>query len=162
MKNGYSINKLSELVNRDRRTIKKVLELAKADSSGGYTIEQYVEAMVEHEITKRLQSSDGEETINGDYERARKDREQADKLAIENQVRRGELMVVTEVRKGWETIVSLMRARMLSLPSRSAGKVASESKVAVCNDILMQEIRQILEEISNGSRYGVEDDAEEE
>jgi phage terminase Nu1 subunit (DNA packaging protein) len=147
-------NQLAEIVGVTSRTLtewqKEGLPFApKRGRENGYNTAEVIEWIVAKEVSKKLVLSDGQ-AIDADYERARKDREMADRIAMENRVRRGELMEIEQVKKGWIDILSTVKSRILSLPSRSASKVASEKKAELCNEILMQDCRNILEEMSSG------------
>ena len=67
-------------------------------------------------------------TINGAYERARKDRETADKLAMENRGRRGEFVEAAEIEETWALILMRVRARILGTLPAFALLVATESE----------------------------------
>lgn len=58
-------------------------------------------------------------------ERARKDKELADKYAAENAVRRGELLPISEAESAWAGFVMNARARLLRLPTDCAALVGS-------------------------------------
>ena len=88
--------------------------------------------------------------INGAYERARKDKETADKLQLENQVRRGELVEATEVELLWSMVLMRVRTRILALPSMLAPMVAAEDEPGHCYKLLDQHFQEALEELSRG------------
>ena len=88
--------------------------------------------------------------INGSYERARKDKETADKLQLENQVRRGELLEATEVEAMWSMILMRVRTRIQTIPSTIAPLVAAENEPGDCHKILDQQCREALDELSRG------------
>lgn len=58
---------------------------------------------------------DGFEAIDPDYERARKDKEMADKLALGNMRTRGETVDISAVKKFGETVMVAIRQRILAM-----------------------------------------------
>ena len=90
------------------------------------------------------------ERINGAYERARKDKETADKLQLENQVRRGELLEAAEVEAMWSMVLMRVRTRILALPSTLAPLVATEDDRGACYALLHEHCQEALEELSRG------------
>lgn len=59
--------------------------------------------------------ADGFEEIDPDYERARKDKEMADKLALGNMRTRGETVDIAAVKKLGETVMVALRQRILAM-----------------------------------------------
>jgi hypothetical protein len=76
------------------------------------------------------------ETLDGNKERARKDAEAADKLALENAETRGELGRLSEMEEWFGGHVERARARLIQIPNalgqvvdpRTAGSVVAESR----------------------------------
>jgi hypothetical protein len=58
--------------------------------------------------------------LDGDQQRARKDKELADKLAMQNAITRGEVAVVEDLDAVWTAHVAAARARLLAMPSKLA------------------------------------------
>ena len=69
--------------------------------------------------------------LDGPHERARRDKEMADKLALENRTRRGELIEAEEVQRGYGSLVMAARARLIQLPDSVAPLVPPASAAAV-------------------------------
>ena len=69
--------------------------------------------------------------LDGPHARARKDKESADKLAMENRVRRGELIEAEEVQRGYGSLVMAARARLIQLPDSIAPLLPPASAAAV-------------------------------
>ena len=63
---------------------------------------------------KEIAPKDG--TYDADYERARKDKEMADKLALANSRARGELVEIAAVKKLGEKVMVAIRNRLLNMP----------------------------------------------
>jgi len=88
-------------------------------------------------------------TINAAYERARKDREAADKLALENRRRRGELVEASEIEAVWSVILMRVKTRILAMPNALAAMLAIESEPAACRDLLDEACRDALEKLAH-------------
>ena len=86
--------------------------------------------------------------IDGRHEKARKDKEAADKLALENRVRRGELVEAGDVETEWTNILMRVRSRLLSMPTALAPLVSPEDDPAVIEDIISGSVREALDELS--------------
>lgn len=105
-------NALAELTGKSWRTVKRRLEEAGIKplrSEGNADLYDSAEAL------KAIYAGVGEE-LDSNHERARKDKEMADKLSLENQVRRGELTVTEEVLGAMGAIVAAARARLIQIP----------------------------------------------
>lgn len=91
-----------------------------------------------------------EGTLSPVQERARKDKEQADKVALENAVRRGELVEAATVKKKWQDIMLLVRSKMLRLPFATAPLVVGQTDQWKIQGILEDQIRDALSELAAG------------
>lgn len=92
-------------------------------------------------------------------ERARVVREQADKLARENALARGELVPAGEVEDVLQAAFGRCRARLLALPSQVAPRLAAESDLHRCHDIVKEQIHDVCRELARtGSDFA--DDAD--
>ena len=105
--------------------------------------------------------------VNGDGERldptqenARKNKELADKTALENQVRRGELVEVDAVVNAGLNMANLVKTRMLRLPSKTAPLVAGETDFAVVQQTLDDAVTEALEELTIDWTMEIDDDSE--
>jgi phage terminase Nu1 subunit (DNA packaging protein) len=81
-------------------------------------------------------------------EKLRLTREQADKIAIQNQISQGELVSASDVERRWTAVLTLVRAAVLAVPSRVAGRAGHLTAADL--DIIDREIRDALQELSNG------------
>jgi hypothetical protein len=87
-------------------------------------------------LTSVLQALGGGEELDGNAERARKDSEAADKLALENAETRGELGRLSEMEEWFGGHIERARARLIQIPNalgqfvdpRTAGSVVAESR----------------------------------
>jgi phage terminase Nu1 subunit (DNA packaging protein) len=148
---GHSINEIMTLTGYDRRTVANRLQGVEPIGGDGrgkkYTLRQFIEAC---ENRFRASMHKGEEgSLDPVYERARKDKELADKTALENRVRREELLEAEKVKKVWVNEVMNTRSKLLNLPSRMATLVAATTDPAEVNELLMGCVREILDELSH-------------
>jgi phage terminase Nu1 subunit (DNA packaging protein) len=147
--NAYSLTKLAQLFDANRETMRRRLELVKPIEKGKWTFAQVIEAYVLYE-KQHLTGNGEKEALDAAYERARKDKELADKTALENQVRRGELLEVSDVKQIWSDHIASAKSGMRSLPSKLAPVVAAETDPNVVNEILLDGVDEALEELGNG------------
>jgi phage terminase Nu1 subunit (DNA packaging protein) len=97
-------------------------------------------------ITWRIHRETGaEHDLNA--ERARLAKEQADRIAMENAVRRGELADLNSVSKVWASAFSNFRARMLGAPNKLAPLVNPDNP-NLARDIIAAEHERILSELA--------------
>lgn len=108
---------------------------------------QWLRRKVEREIL--VFAGTDPDFIDGRHEKARKDKEAADKLALENRVRRGELVEAADVENQWTNILMRVRSRLLSMPTSLAPLVSPEDDPAVIEDIISGSVREALDELSS-------------
>lgn len=77
-------------------------------------------------------------------ERARLAKEQADKTAMDNAVKRGELLRVSTVAKEWSHLIGPHSAKLLGMPRKLSPRLAAMKNANAINDCLSDEIRNIL------------------
>lgn len=93
--------------------------------------------------------------LNAAYERARKDKETADKLALENRVRRGELCESNQVLQEFGGVISDARARLIQLPD-ALGQFCDPKYAVVITAEARKRVYEALEELSSGLARAVE------
>lgn len=81
-------------------------------------------------------------------QRARQHKEMADKLEMENDERRGELVDAGEMSQLWETLTIETRQRLMMIPARVADQVARVNRKNDARKIIEQEIRDALVSLS--------------
>lgn len=74
-------------------------------------------------------------------EKIRLAREGADKVALQNAKARGEMIPTAEVARAWSEVVTDLRAAVLAIPSRVAGRCGLDRRAAAALD---EEIRVAL------------------
>lgn len=86
--------------------------------------------------------------LDPNQQRARKDAAHAEKLEMENEARRGELVEAEEVKREWVGICSNIRASLMSLPSRVAKELSAMEEPREIQIHLDKEVRATLESLS--------------
>jgi phage terminase Nu1 subunit (DNA packaging protein) len=116
--------------------------------------------VLEERDRRKFAQPEGEEGeveyLDLDQQKARLAKEQADKHALENAARRGELLEVSVIEKAWLSIFTALRAKVLSLPTKVAAELAAIKDANRIRDLLTDEAHQILAE---ASAYRPEDSA---
>ncbi len=97
---------------------------------------------------------DGVDILNPVQERARKDKELADKTALENAVRRGELVEGARVAAKWVEILTRVRARMLRIPWAAAPLLVGEDDQVKIQIVVEDQIRDALSELAGDEMNG--------
>ena len=87
--------------------------------------------------------------LDANQELARKNKELADKTALENEVRRGKLIEADVVKMAWSMILMRVKTRLLSLPTSMAAMVAHEDDQAVVQEMLREGVADALGELSS-------------
>lgn len=95
------------------------------------------------------------------HERARLAREQADKIALENAVSRGELMPEAEVVSTWQLIITAARSKFLALPTKLAPILAPLTDPVLVQDKLTAAVHESLSELVDEPEYGRTDEDED-
>lgn len=93
--------------------------------------------------------------VEAEAQRARKDRETADRIALENALRRGEVIEMVDAKRIIVDEVHRCKARLLQLPNAIAQHTPAETRalVVAAADRL---VREALEELSSGDTGGVD------
>lgn len=81
-------------------------------------------------------------------ERTRLAKEQADKTALENALRRKELLPADEVQRDLEQVFIAVRSRLLSLPTKLAPRALGRGTLAEMRDVLDDGVREALNELA--------------
>lgn len=115
---------------------------------GRFQLEESVRRVIEHMRDAIRRQGGADVAAAGAAERARLAKERADGLALENAHRRGALLDSAAVEREWTGVLSGVRARMLAVPSRCAGRLPHllPSDVAAIDG----EVRDALVEAVNG------------
>ena len=84
-----------------------------------------------------------------DEARTRKVNAEAQIAEIELQKVRGELVPAEDVVNAWNDVLGALKSKLLSIPTKGAPILSTESKAGVCQKILEDLINEALEELSN-------------
>ena len=84
-----------------------------------------------------------------DEARTRKVNAEAEIAELELAKVRGELVVAADVVKAWDDVLSALKGKLLSVPTKAAPVVAAETEAGSCQKILEDLINEALEELSN-------------
>lgn len=139
----FNVDQLVVELDKDRRTIQRAIDNAKLkpvsenERSKFYHIIDVIRALWENE------------TLNLGAEKARLAKMQADKTEIDIKRLNGELIPKVEVEQEASKIATTIKSKMLSLPARMAGTLATVESESRIEDILEKEMRAILEELGN-------------
>ena len=140
----------------DRRNVSKYI--AKFDlPSRSCDIDEFNILYIKH--LREIAAGRKSDNENVDYdlmeERARLSHHQANKTELEEGVLRGDLVPVKQILKSWTNKIAACRAKLLSLPTKSAHVIAQETDVHVIEDLLTDHVHESLDELAGN---GLPDD----
>lgn len=115
-----------------------------------YDTQDCIQWLIEHEKRKLTQTPDGQ-FIDLDQERARLTREQADKVAMDNEERRRRLVDSDRVGMWWGKIISNAKTRLLAIPTKAAPLVLGMKSMPQVRDQLERMIVEVLSELSSAN-----------
>lgn len=142
----WTLSGLEVELERDRRTLAKLLEALPADEQetdkGGRVHRKWKMARVVGYLVDKSSPED----LDLDDERARLASQQADRIEMENEVRRGELVDLKVVADELGRAITAFRQKLLAAPSKLAPNVNPE-KPNVARDIIEGEVHRILDEL---------------
>jgi len=148
---------LSELIGRSQQTIsawqKAGMPVQYGKGRGNknfYDIEKVVDWLVERKIG-HMSSDENGEYHSLEAERARLTFHQANKTALEEDVLKGRLITAEEVLDTWSAKVSAFRAKMLSLPTKTAHLLLNIQDFEEVDAILKAHIYEALQELSESN-----------
>ncbi|MGJ5621616.1 hypothetical protein ACEWL3_020435 [Sulfitobacter sp. MF3-043] len=121
-----------------------------------FPLKASVQAYAEHLRNRSVRSSDPRLAD----EKLRVAAGQADKLQIQNDKSRGELIPAAAVRAEWLSVAADLRARLLAVPSRVAAKLSLDRPATAALDVEMRRAMQALAETVNEGVEGATQDAD--
>ena len=130
----------------DARNVHRLIEkgVIARQPAGAYDLnvarEAYIVHIRERAAGREKVTRDGD--LNGEQERARKDKELADRTALQNAVTRGELVSIEAVGQLVERDFTVVRERLLSIPGKLGADLSRPQAVRV-----EDEIRDALQEL---------------
>jgi len=128
------------------KTVRRALGDTPPDGTRGETQPRYYLSTV----FNSLMNLDGD--LDANRERARKDKEMADKYALENRVRRGELLESQTVEREYGQFVISARARLIQLPDA----IGQFCPPAVAASIVAETRKRVHEALSDLARSPVQ------
>jgi phage terminase Nu1 subunit (DNA packaging protein) len=140
-----SINQLSALTGSTYRTIVARLRDLPPKREDGRS--KYYEPKVALPLIYEVGNLD-DGKLDPAQERARKDKELADKTAMENAATRGEMLNADRVRIAVQHILGAVRLRLLAIPSKSAPYLLGLKEITQIQAKLTDEIHECLTELS--------------
>lgn len=146
----WNLNALSTELQRDRRSLARALDDLAPDQvdelAGGRQSRKYFLANVVAHLYAPAPATDPDD-LDLEQQRARHSKEQADKLALENAVARGELIYTTHMAQVMGRALEAFRARLLSAASKLAPRV-NPGNPNLARDLIQQEHIDVLAELS--------------
>jgi hypothetical protein len=142
---GWSISALATEFGLDRRTVAKRIEgIAPSGTVSGAQVWALVD--VSAALSGGVAPADGALDLN--EERARKAKEEADRLEMMNAQMRGELLARGDVDAAVAGAFARVRARMIGIPSKVAPVVAIMDNPAEVQGVLREAVYDALRELS--------------
>jgi hypothetical protein len=154
----WTLNALSVELKRDRRSLARLLDGLKPDGSsvgsGDRVTRQYLLVNVLDHIYSG--TSDG---LDANKERARKDKEHADKLALENARTRAESISITQVVREVGDMIGACRSRLVAVPD-AIGQILDVNTARTVVPAVRVKVYEALAELSQ-YRPALSDEADE-
>lgn len=149
---SISLEELILLVSLDSRRIQQLKKEGRITNKGRgkYGLSQvaeyirYLQGLVQK---RKIEPKKGE--LDPTHERARKERAMADKLELELEIRRGELVEAAAVDAMNAEVDGIIRSNFMSLPSRLANELAALESPREVQLFLDEEIRKTLTQLSD-------------
>ena len=146
----YSINRLATELQRDPVTIGKALASHPGDGIKSGNKVYFLTTALQAMGAWKKGGADGE-SLDKDYERARKDKESADRLAMQNAVTRGELLDGRVVDQAIITLLTESKTRLLGVGRQIAEYAIHAESVGELDQIITDGIRDALDILSTFS-----------
>ena len=89
--------------------------------------------------------------LGGTYDQARTRKMNAEAEIAEIELERihGTMVVAEDVVTAWEDVLGAMKTKLLSLPTKAAPILSTETDTTTCQNILEDMVNEALEELSN-------------
>lgn len=140
----------ASFIGKSIKTFRKYLAdgIISKEENGKYDPQKVAAAVIAH-LTERAAGRQTEQNgLSITDERARYAKEQADKIAMENAIKRNEFLPRGEIEVAIVTVLTTMRTRLLALPAKLAPELAIKKKAVDCAVILTGGVTDALDEIS--------------
>ncbi len=103
-------------------------------------------------VKLRLEQDVNPESLDFNVQRARREKEAADKLELENAVTRGELVLASEVEEAWGDEFSRVKNKLLSAPPKLAPLMVGIKTPIEAQEIIKKVICEALNELSKPNK----------
>lgn len=145
----WTLSGLAVELGRDRRSLARDLEGLDPDKSehkGGRTERRWrMRRVVEHLFRPQGGAVAAEDFDN---QRERLAAAQAERVEMENAIRRGELAECAAVAAGWAEHIAAARAKLLSLPAKLGPQLTNISDASVAADKIRAEVYAAIDELA--------------
>lgn len=84
-----------------------------------------------------------------DEARTRKVNAEAELAELELKKVHGELVVAEDVVAAWNDVLTALKSKLLSIPTKAAPILSAEQSTGVCQSVLEDLVKEALEELSN-------------
>lgn len=119
---------------------------ARRGQSDEYDVAETIRWRLAREAAKGVLDENGA-LINFEGERTRLTREQADKISMENEMRRGRLVDTEHVAALWANLLTNVKNRMLAIPTRAAPLVVGRKSLPEVRDVVRRLIVEALNDL---------------
>ncbi len=147
--NVYPVSTIAKLFDLTERRVQQLAKegVIPKSSKGKYELVPSVKGYINYLKAKSFGTND---IVSSDIaiDRGRLLKMQADKLAMEMDTAKGQLLDREEVKAGWINLLTRCRARLLAIPNRLAYQLTSTTNVHEIAQILKQAIYEALEELA--------------
>ena len=150
-----SRTKLADVIGKSEQTIANWLEEGMPRIAAGgrgvegeYDTAEVIRWMIAREAGSR--DEDGN-VIVFEAERARLTKEQADKVAMDNALKRGDMVSLSETAQALTTMIVNTKTRLLSIPTKAAPQVVGVKSLPGVREILERFINEALHDLSTAS-----------
>lgn len=161
-----TINQMSEITGSSFRTIKKRLAgLESVKTEGRQVFFETQKALrLIYLSNEAKEGSDIElELLDPQLQKARLDKARTEKVELEIDVLKGNLIPADQVERAWSDLIIAFRAKILSLHSKISPQLASLKTIPEIELKLKTELREALSELSNTDpSYKKESDDEDD
>jgi phage terminase Nu1 subunit (DNA packaging protein) len=148
--NRHTVTEFARMTGFTRETVAKRMDgvkpVAQRKPKGElFTLRQFVDAFTEYNAPSARPKT-GE--IDPEFEKARKDREIADKYELANAQRRGELLEASDVEKTWSGIIHQVRTKLLAIPAKLAPVMVAIDDPAMAQEEITVAVHECLDALA--------------
>lgn len=146
-KTYYPVNTIAKLLNITERRVQQLAReniIPKANK-GKYDLVGCIQGYITY-----LQNTISQgECKDLKHERTRLTKFQADKALIDLQIIQGKAILIPDVEKQVANMISVVRTKLLGLPTKLAPIISNENDTNVIENIIKNNIYEVLQELAN-------------